>query len=1017
MPDKAKKEYKLIPINSSQNYFKQNYFNYIKDFWKYLRETPDLIYEILKIAEQDNLTSSFNFFIINDLFADIFHPDNISNTLYYVIEKLFESEVNKLDNINDFHKILTDSNIGFILGGFLLKEDIQSYFSLILTDIIEEYENSDESSRPIIFKVKDIYEHLVRENEKFIKELKRLDSNHEKKEMIKRKKKENYLFNQLYNMNLPKETDSLSFCSSLTLLKSEEIIIKNKKENDLFVANYIPDLRINDLTNKISKEKNINVKKYLERQKKIIEKNNDIFRNKKLLDNIQKLNKSKKILFFYQKSFIIAINLMNKILNKLNSTLDLIPFSIKYISKIIYDLLLKKFKVDTIDIYKQIGYFFFMKLFKYIFLSPDYYPLINNVILSDNTKQNLIKIFEIISQLISGDFYKSNEETFDYTPFNWYFIEKIHIIYNLCKKLISIQLPISKRNNINNNNDYFFSYSICFNWNIFETIINIINKNKNVLLKNHKYNKNKEFKDLIDKLIKNKDINIPNEKTIINYFLYFEMIYSGNYKEIMNINLENKNCKIKGEIIMNTPLPLSLSLSLPVPLQRKKSSSSLKTKEYDKADLTNLIKAINLLSDVLISLDEINLYEISHKIKNNSTKEIFEFLKKYFISKSFAQKNMIFKNNINNSNQKCIPIEWQINSLLICLNKLSDSIAKNDYNCLYSTFSKELNDSIKKYNFQLLSNIVENIKHTKYYIQYFKNSQYKYIELIINAKIKNFLEKEKINVIVKLTYNSNEKFLSIYNPEENIDNEKNTLDFCKYMNDFITKFPDLSIIEKSQEPELFEVEDKINLKGALNDFMNIIKTKSIKYFKEAEKNMAYNKIKKFILTKIYKKIYPQDYDNDDLLFFYKAISLSWIEPKHLKIPNEINVDNFIPITNSYFKQIDNEKSPSCKMKVIEKIFNTINSALRFSLGTHFSTDDIAPIFEYALIKARPERLSSNLRYLDFFITKGSELKNMYFDFLKNNMNSIKEINYTQFDGISEDEFKQKCLEANKSYII
>ena len=230
------------------------------------------------------------------------------------------------------------------------------------------------------------------------------------------------------------------------------------------------------------------------------------------------------------------------------------------------------------------------------------------------------------------------------------------------------------------------------------------------------------------------------------------------------------------------------------------------------------------------------------------------------------------------------------------------------------------------------------------------------------------------------------------------------------------KFPNLSKIEKSQDPELFEVEDKINLKGALNDFMNIIKSKMFKYFKENEKGTAFNKIQKYILTKIYEKIYPQDYDNDDLLFYYKAISLSWIELRHLKRPNDIYMDNFIPITTSFFQQVDNEKSPSCKMDVIEKIFNTISSALKFSQGGNFSTDDIAPIFEYALIKAKPERLSSNLRYLEYFISKGSELRNMYFDFLKNNMNSIKEIKYTKFEGITEEEFKQKCLEANRIYL-
>ena len=137
LPDKAKKEYKFIPIENSPNFFKDNYYSYLQKFWKYLRENPEIIWEILKYSNPEHLTSSFNNFIINDLFGDIFHPDNISDMLYYVIEKLFESEISKLQDISDFNKILNDSNIGYLLEGLLLRKDIQYYFSLILTDIIE----------------------------------------------------------------------------------------------------------------------------------------------------------------------------------------------------------------------------------------------------------------------------------------------------------------------------------------------------------------------------------------------------------------------------------------------------------------------------------------------------------------------------------------------------------------------------------------------------------------------------------------------------------------------------------------------------------------------------------------------------------------------------------------------------------------------------------------------------------------------------------------------------------------
>ena len=123
MSDKAKKEYKFITLENSHNFFQDNYFfSYLKKFWRCLRETPDIIYEILKHSSPEQLTSSFNNFIINDLFGDIFHPDNISNTLYYVIEKLLESEISKMKIISDFNKVLNDSNIGYLLEGLLLRK-------------------------------------------------------------------------------------------------------------------------------------------------------------------------------------------------------------------------------------------------------------------------------------------------------------------------------------------------------------------------------------------------------------------------------------------------------------------------------------------------------------------------------------------------------------------------------------------------------------------------------------------------------------------------------------------------------------------------------------------------------------------------------------------------------------------------------------------------------------------------------------------------------------------------------
>ena len=989
LPDKAKKEYKFITLENSHNFFQDNYFfSYLKKFWRCLRETPDIIYEILKHSSPEQLTSSFNNFIINDLFGDIFHPDNISNTLYYVIEKLLESEISKLQNLSDFSKILNDSNIGYILEGLLLHKDIQYYFSLILTDIIESYENSEDSSKPLLFKIGDIQDYIKIEKEKYEKQLKRICIDSEKTELLKRKNKENYLFNQLYKMNFPKNTDSKNFCSSLTLSKKEEIILKNKKEMEFFVTKYLIDINKADLNELINKEKSPCIIRYLKHNIQLLEKDINLFSNQILLEKIQKSENSEKLLFYYKKNFLITINILNKILNKFHESLNIIPSPILYISKIISNLLLNKFKTaDMNDIYKQLGTFFFMKLFKYFFLSLDYYPLINNVLLSESTKKNLFKIFEIFCQLISGEFYKSEQEFFYYTPFNWFFIENIHIFYEICQKLTFKKNIGNKDINLYNNDkeSEFFSYTICYNMKRvknFQEIVDYLNNN---------FEKNKSL----------------NDKNIVNFFLYFDILFK---EKIMQKNFEKKFPKLNLEKLTDININNKTNNNNIITTSLKKTKDKTKEKEKEKIETPELIYSKNILSEILVNINDSEIIEISKKVKIFTLKDVLKTIKNYYIEKNISKKNIKY-NFSQIFNKDKTPIEWKINSLLSYLDKLGEYYTKNDYSNLFISLSKDINRSIKNYDFKLIAKIVEKLKYAKYFTKYYKNFQKKYIELIINTKTKNFIEKERICIIM----NYKDNILYIYSIPDKL-NENQSPDLCNNINEFIIKFPNFSELTKYQDTELFIEENNMNLKGALNDYMNILKKKLQKYFKGLELVTAFKKVKKYVLSKIYEKIYPLDYDNDDLLFFYKSISLSWVEPKHLKIPLNININNLLIITNSFFKQIDNEKSPECKMEVISKIFNTINSALQYSLGGNFSTDDIAPIFEYALIKARPQRLSSNLKYLEFFLEKGSELSDMYFDFLKNNLDSIKEINYTKFSGINKDEFLQKCYEENKYYV-
>ena len=87
----------LIPIDETSKYFSSCYLA-LKDFLKFIRTYPDIIYKILKLGNQKYLTNDFNNFILNNFFEDILNPNTISKDFLYVIEHLFKDIVGQCDN-------------------------------------------------------------------------------------------------------------------------------------------------------------------------------------------------------------------------------------------------------------------------------------------------------------------------------------------------------------------------------------------------------------------------------------------------------------------------------------------------------------------------------------------------------------------------------------------------------------------------------------------------------------------------------------------------------------------------------------------------------------------------------------------------------------------------------------------------------------------------------------------------------------------------------------------------------
>ena len=257
--------------------------------------------------------------------------------------------------------------------------------------------------------------------------------------------------------------------------------------------------------------------------------------------------------------------------------------------------------------------------------------------------------------------------------------------------------------------------------------------------------------------------------------------------------------------------------------------------------------------------------------------------------------------------------------------------------------------------------------------------------------------------------------------EDNAIKNKKKPNVFKTIFEFTNKFPPLVYFQQKQGYDLFELEEEFKLPDQLEIYFKFIKeemkkNKLFSHLKNDPKgfqNIYYN-ITSYIMDKLYDKIFPSEPDSDDLIIYQNSVRLSWIEPRNLIKNNNYNFDNFLPETKELILNIDREKAPLKKIRCLTEVANKISNIIAFNNGDDFvGVDDTLPIFQYAVIKAQPYKFSSNFKYMNMFMNK--EMKNGPRDHLVSQVNVIgefiKNISYTQLNGISQETFNRKCNEA------
>ena len=970
--NKDKRIYELKSIKDKEL---ADIWMYLNGFFVSLWENPKIVASLLINTKQKEIMNSLLPLLANNFYENILSQKFIQNNLLYVITLLLKYEIKTFCNLT-FPKLFLsiNSSCGYLLYELRKKRDFQIYLKDLIEEVIE-----------ILIKYPFDISFDIDKSEENIKKL--------------------YSFDDEFEIIDDKgETSEIIFLNDE---KNERVGINPKDLEDIekkYFLNSFPK----DFFNRVSKTAQ---KHYLNTFNMFATSSMKIFKEK-----MDKNKYKNKIYFNYLCDFYIVTKFIETFLNKLIIKVNLVPYSIRIICKIISTLIQKKYqKITKIKRNIFICRFFFSALFWPTSKNSDNSWSVGNYLISEQIINNIEYIEKFFYSFIMGDLFL-NKDNFDYAPFNIFFILKMDLLIKFIDELINVDLPEFINKTLEddnytfdylkeNENDGIINRSICFSIkDIFDIITNASKQTDNIFLKN------KKLKIRYDNLMTDYNLNIlcdldskATKENKVYYYLISDFLFTKKYEE--NIKMKKKMNYFTLEYIKNP-----------------------ENEEEKKINVIN--EAKNLLSGLLfhlIILTKENVAKNFHKDINKLLNELLN-LSKY--------PHYSFGDDIITS--------WFAEPLINILPKLPKEITDNNCQKLIEGLINDVLHSLKDlYDYNSILNLIndEKIKYTQTTISFLDKNIKLISDINTYKKALDIIYNDEINIgFYIIEDNKNLKF-EIYDSNSPLYNQK--YDYNKYylnfkprifktISEFIQEFPDFNKLfhdlgDNLELQKIWKIPTFLkNYFDKINEYLNIKYKYIIDDFNNNKKNIYNNindKLQKKLLTetsteiKIFNKesidipnqlrnLFEEINENistntnlnysineliDIMKIIYNYVMEKLYDKLFPKIPTEEESNNFVKIcllSNSielkdinekyqkrtirqsflldikkYFKLFIGEKSPLKRIEAMNHIYEIIPKAIEFNEGKgEFGADDILPILTYCLIKAQPYRMNTILNY-------------------------------------------------------
>ena len=882
--------------------------------------------------------------------------DNISSLRHKDDQLIYIISLLLKEDINSLNDINSSFNLGkrapILFDELNKKNEIKFFFKTIILDAIKKLE-STYSSTNVIFEPGMI-------NQKIEEHIKMLDKKDEQ--------------NNICDKNFNKTLDE-----------------KDKKIMDKYL--YLP-INKDELNKKLKEYEDKENKEMIDFIQNIISEcttNPDKYTNKIILEKINNNLRSGFIMNYYQVGFLQIIDIINMIFENLLNNSGLLPYSIKCICKIIAILIQKKFPdAKNVERNKFLVSFFFMNLFFPILVNPSLNTFTNEVIITNSSIEKFQLIMTILNNITLGKLFVNSF----YSPFNWYIIEKMPQLFKFLDDICEVSLPpfIDKLINDELPEDYQYDYfvenpeetilfrSICYNINELYSLVTNAEKFKDDIILDKKVIG--KFTHNIRKLenLKN-SLNSQNKSNnnSSNYFIYIDLINNKKYDNIFKIKKKN-----------NTKSYFNLEeLKVIETIEEKEQNQIIKIKNFFFALLYNY----PIISKTEFNKEKMNdILNILNELKNNS-----------YLNSSVYMEN------------KSIPLNWYINSLIQYLPLMTEIYKENNYEKFLNDIEEEIISSINKLDFGQLSSLIEHMKELEKERFYYENIKSIINDIDINKKADIIIQNEQISLNLEKDNNNLNQYFSklVKNNEFKYLFSKSKKN--KYFNtikSFLYNFPNISNDIKNYESDYFQLLENKKIPEIIEKYSILIKNNLKEKTMESEEdlNEICNKIYDYIMEQLYDKLYPKQKNEIDVEINKNCCMHIWIDISNL-IGQKKNFifDNFLPESISYLKNFEKEKSPRKKLYNIKKLFNRIYNLGEFNSKDVEGADDELPLLNYSFIKSMPENIYSNCRYTELFIgnqqfgIEGSQLTKML-----GICEKMKNLSYEELFNINPSDYKTFC---------